>query len=522
MAATGSDNLEENRVKAAEARVAEGAGWMASGALWLVGARWLVRFSGLINMIVLARIMTPHDYSVVAIATMIVLGTEMLMDFSPELTLVQRKEALKGHFDAVFSFTVIRNTIIAIVFFLAAPWIADYFGEPVLVYLLYTLCVTTFINGFYNQGAAAFSRELDYRKYTIVRAVPKLTSVVVAISLAVLIWPDYRALIAATATNSILGTALSYWLHPYRPRFNLSHWRDVFGASAGLLGFNLCNYLFLESHVFFVAKIVGTSLVSIFALAVELAKMVVTELAGPVSHSLILGFSRLQDDAQEMQRQFQLALGVLFVITAPMAVGIALVAEPAVRLLFGAQWMAAAPIVEILWIAGLTTVLSRTIMSVMIAKSQQTGLMWAYGVGTVIMVAAMLVLGPDYGLEGMAWATVLGYLIVLIIEIAITRRRLGLRFDWFLREALRPAFACGVMALAVWAVEPLAPGVESTLDAALSLILQAFTGAVAYTLALIGLWLALGAPDGPERNVLNLLAGKFPAIARLLPDGATA
>lgn len=506
--------------EAARERVSEGLGWLAGGAVWLVGMRWVARFAGLINMIVLARIMTPYDYSVVALALAILATLYALSDTSPFLTLIQREEATREHYDTIFTFSLIRNLVIAALIGLTAPVMAAYFEEPVLEFLLYAICLNTIVEGFANPCIAALGRTMNYRSFTLIRAIPRVGSVVIAIALGTTIFPDYRALVCSVVGHAFLFTGLSYYFYPYRPRLSLSRWRDLFSASVGLLGFNLASFAFERIDVFIIARIIGTASVSVFALGAELARLVVTEIAGPITQAMTFGLARLQHDKAELHRQFRLALGVVFLVTCPMAVGIGLVAYPTVRLLFGEQWMAAAPLVEIMWATGLIAIVNMNLMAIKLAMTEQVSMIWAYGAGTIVLVAGMLILGPIYGLEGTAWATLPAFGTVMAVHIYFAYHRMGLTFGGFLKDAIRPLLACGVMALAVRAVEPLTPGIGSTLDAGISVALQAGVGALAFSAAILAIWRLSGAGDGPERKLLDLIAAKVPAVARLAPTSS--
>ena len=207
---------------------------IASGAGWLMLFKMADKSVGLISTAILARVLTPADFGLVAMALAVVALTQLMGAFGFDSALIQRQDAIRKHYDTAWTFNVALGGLIAATLLLLAYPAAQFYREPRLALIIPVLAITALIGGFENIGTVAFRKELDFRSEFRFLLAKRLASFTVTLALA-LTFRTYWALIAGAVTGSVMSVAISYWLHDYRPKFTLAARADLFTSQSGYL-----------------------------------------------------------------------------------------------------------------------------------------------------------------------------------------------------------------------------------------------------------------------------------------------
>lgn len=201
----------------------------ARGAGWLYASRWLERLLDFAAIALLARLLSPDDFGLVAIAASLVAIVEGLAAFDVNKALIQRREDDRDLFDSAWTLSTLRGVGSAAIMLAVAPFLED----PRLGDVLAVLALSPVLTGLLNPRFVAYERDLAFSKPALLSLSAKMGSVAVTLALAV-VTRSYWALVAGTLTMSALTLALSYALRPYRPRATLARFRDIFGFSGWL------------------------------------------------------------------------------------------------------------------------------------------------------------------------------------------------------------------------------------------------------------------------------------------------
>jgi lipopolysaccharide exporter len=157
---------------------------MAVGAIWMVLAKLLERSLGLISTLILARVLVPHDFGIVAMAMSFVALLEMLSAFGFDVVLIQKQTKERRHWDTAWTFEIIFGLSIATLMVLCASPVATFFREPDLVDVLRVLAIGSAVQGFQNIGLVAFRTEMRFdREFKFLMA-KKLMGFVITVPLA--------------------------------------------------------------------------------------------------------------------------------------------------------------------------------------------------------------------------------------------------------------------------------------------------------------------------------------------------
>jgi O-antigen/teichoic acid export membrane protein len=216
---------------------------MVRGAAWNVAIRIVDRSIGMVSIAILARLLIPADFGVVALGSSFAGLLALLTAFGFDLWLIQNPRAERRHFDTVWTFKVLFGLATAALLALPAHHIARFYEEPRLAPVMLGLAVARAISSFDNVGLVWFRKDMAFdREFRFSLAKRLLTTFVATIPFA-LVWRDYRALVWGTIAGSCFGLALSYTMQPYRPRLSFAATRELFGFSRWLQLANLTTFV---------------------------------------------------------------------------------------------------------------------------------------------------------------------------------------------------------------------------------------------------------------------------------------
>ena len=477
---------------------------MAGGAVWMLSARMLMRCSGLINVMVLARLLPPADFGVVGLTAALIGAFEAMSDLSMNTAIVRHPDPKKKHYDTAFTIGLMRAFLIAALALICAEPLADFYGDERLRYVAWALAAQSVIFGFTNIGTADFQRDFTFGKDFIYLAARKLGGSITSIGFALTIWPDYRALVAGLVVGSMTSVVASYVLHPMRPRLSLATFRELFGFSKWMLATNLLDFVYRRCDALIIGKTVGLTPLGIHALAMELANLVADDFAQPLRRATMPGFAKLQSNLDDLRVQFSAAYGASMMIAVPFALGVALVAEPGIRLAFGPDWAAAVPPLRILCLYGLFGASFQFCWPLLVSTGHPEKLAPLQIVALIVGVPMIWWGSVHYELIGAALAmsamAALFAVLVMRSALSLCRGKIHDVVGW----APRTIAAALIMAGAVLGVQAILPYDGGASLAAVNLIASMSVGTIVYPASLLLLWQLAGRPDGTEAQIFNM------------------
>ncbi|MFV8835523.1 lipopolysaccharide biosynthesis protein [Aquisalimonas sp. APHAB1-3] len=482
---------------------------VAKGAAWMVGFRFLQRFIGVISTVILARLLIPEDFGLVAMAMAVYAILELIGQAGFDLALIQNQRADRRHYNTAWTFMVLYGVFSAAVLILLAPTFAGLFGDPRVEGIVYALAVLAVIQGFENIGIVAFRKELQFNKEFWFQVAKKLTAFVVTVALAY-IFRSYWALVAGMLASRLTGVTLSYWIHPYRPRLSLAATRDLFTFSGWVIFANLTRYAHTRGPDFIIGPMLGAANLGLFRIAKEISNLPSTQLTFPIMRAVFPGYAKIAHDRPRLQQGFLDTQGMIAMITLPASVGVVVMAEPLVYLMLGSKWAAAIPLMQVLGLYGITKILQGNSAALFMAMGKPYWIGLFVLMETAILLPLLFVLLNHGGLEIAVWANVIGGLALVPPVLMVLTRTLGVRPLQRLAVIWRPFVGAAVMAAAVVLMSREVPPVHDEWSAFVHIVTVLPVAGGTYLATVLLAWWLTGAERGTETRLLGALRHRFP------------
>lgn len=480
---------------------------MAKGAIWMVMFKLIQRVIGFASTLILARLLVPADFGLIAMAMSIFAILEIMSAFSFDLALIQNQHAERRHYDTVWTFNVLFGLLNAMLMIVLAVPAAAFFSEPRVEWIMYSLALCALLSGFDNIGVVAFQKDLELHKDFYFGVAKKLTTFVVTVGLAYL-WRDYWALIAGMVTGRVVGLCMSYWVHPYRPRFSLAAASELFHFSKWMLINNILIYINNSGINSVIGKVFGAPVLGIYTVAYEISNLPTTELVWPISRAVFPGYSMLAGDIAELRKSFLQVISVITLLTVPAGIGIGLIAESLVRVLLGEKWMDAVPLIQVLAVFGVVRTLLGPPGSIYVAVGKPQLVAYLQMLHIAVAVLMLFWLMDVYGVVGVPWAILIASAVSMPTSYIWLMRELKLSFSSLVSVLWRPLAAAGFMCIPVLGLQQwwLIPnGVGHNI---VRLFVLVVAGACTYSVVLLALWRLGGCPAGAETTIANLIKSK--------------
>jgi O-antigen/teichoic acid export membrane protein len=477
----------------------------AVGAGWVIGWRFATRFIGICSTLVLVRLLTPADFGIVSLAMGLIQGLDAVASFGVEGAIIRTGSADRAIYDAGFTINVVRGLLISGVMAAAAISIAHFFNNAELAPVVWVLAAGWAINAFQNIGVVEYRCRLAFDMEFKIRIIPRVLALAVTIP-AAFIWRSHWALIGGIVANQVLTVALSYILHPYRPRFGVAGLPQIFGYSFWEWIIGLFGMVGGRADTVIIGRLLGTTSVGIYGIGSEIASLPNGEIVASLCRALFSGFVEEKREGADGAATLLRVLSVLALITVPLNVGLSLVAYPVIALCFGQEWLAAVPLVQLLGIAASLSLFNALAEALFSANAWLKTVLRITVATTILQVVLLLALISGFGLIGGATAIAATSVAREALYVVTGIRRLKLEPRKLLASVARPLIAaCCMAAVLNWA--GLGWTYRNTVNARclLDLVVAVGLGAGVYAASLLVAWLAAGRPDGAEADALAVI-----------------
>jgi O-antigen/teichoic acid export membrane protein len=431
--------------------------------LFSFAERYALILINLASNLLIARLLTPAEIGVYSVTLAVMSIAQVLRDFGVASYLIQEKELTDDHIRTALGVTLVIGVGLGLVVFCAAPWVADFYREPRMRDLLWLASLNFLLLPFSTISLALLRRRLAFKALAIVNLVATLAGAVTSVGLS---WAGYGPLGLVTGTlvvSAVTGFA-AWWAQGERRllRPGLSQWRSLFrfGAQSSVVG--VVTSVSMDINDLAVGKLMGFEPVALLSRAQGLMNLFHRDLMGAVRNVAYPAFAKAVRERQAMEPLYLASVTYVCVVAWPFYGFVALYGLETLRLLFGPQWDAAAPLVPLFCLAGALAAAGSLIGNLMVAMGRMD-LLTRMEVVFQPARAAVIVAAAAYWREPWACAAALALAMGLQLPLVYAVKGRFLPNAWrALRAHLARSLAVAVVALALPALllwlQPRAPG----------------------------------------------------------------
>lgn len=328
-------------------------GRIAAGARWAFLSGAVARLTPPLYTIVLARILSPADFGLVAVSMVVIAFVGLFQNLGFKQALVQSREPAPPLMAAVFWAGLGLGVTWFTLVYLTAPLAADLYRNPEVVPVLRALGALFLITPLAAVPEALLLRELDFRRLFAVEVLPAVVPGVVAIGLGLAgfgVW----ALVCGTLTGAVLQTGGLWILVSYRPGRppGRGPWRTLFRFGGWVSLEALLSWIVTYVDQAFAGRYLTAAQVGFYRMGFSLALLPATGVTQVLARVLFPAFSRVQDDRAQVREGFEKTVRLVALVAVPLGAGLVAFADPVIPLLLGARWAPTTRIVELLGIVG--------------------------------------------------------------------------------------------------------------------------------------------------------------------------
>lgn len=479
---------------------------MARGAAWMVVLRSADRLLGFASMLVLARLLVPADFGLVALGMAVVGSLAAFSEFSFDMALIQNQSAKRKHYDTAWTLGLLRGLLLACLLLLIARPAATIMENEQIVGLVSIMAVFPLLEGLTNIGVVDFRKRLVFGKEFQFIFSSRLGGVITTISLAIL-WQDYWALVAGQFANRGLKLLLSYGLHPYRPRLSLAAWRDLFHFSKWLFLNGIFAMISNRLPTFMIGAHLNVTSVGLFSMSAEISSVTSQAFIAPIKRVLFPGFSAISHEPTKLRKAYYEAHSLVVLIALPVTIGIGITSDLFVPFLLGEKWIPTIEIIQILVLNVILVAAQGQIRPILLATNRPHIAFYLTAFYGVLLFPLLTFGLSAAGLLGAAWALVCARLAYTAAEYWVLVRTIGLSAKILVARVWRSAAASILMVYCVTWSKSLLPltGNQGFWGQILDFAVIVIIGVAAYLSSVAGLWLLSRQPKESAETMIVLL-----------------
>lgn len=403
--------------------------------------------------VVLARLLSPDDYGLVAMVLVLILYANLLVNFGLEAVMIQRQNIGQRELSGIFWVNCFLGFILMLSFLLMAPWISLFYGTD-LNDIIFALAPIVWMHGFGISHRSVLQKKIHLRPIAIAEVSSVIISTLIAIIMAFRgfgVW----SLVAQSILKAMIGNCLLIISSRWSPtlEFSWKGMRSLFGFSSVILTNNLAEGAASNIDRIIIGKATGSSELGAYEKAKQLMLLPTQLVSGILTKTMLPTLSLLQSKPERYARSYLRLFAAVCFVSYPMVFGMNFVADDLIPYIFGSQWTSMVPIFKILSWAGLFTILNILSDNVLISSGNRKGLMRLTFIEKPFLIALLFV-GIIFGVTGVALAYTFGSAAVFLYKSYVSSKPLHYSWSELLRRLLMPLLCSVLMYLTLSIITP--------------------------------------------------------------------
>lgn len=425
---------------------------------WAGSTRVITRIFSFSATIVLARILTPDDFGLMAMAVVLIGFAEHLNQLGISAAIVQKDKIDDQDLATLFYLMLGVNATLLVVTATAAPHIASFYRRPELTTIIPTLSTVFVVSGIRIVPQAVLTKEFEFDKLSKAEIAGSLNGLLVGPALAFMgfgVW----SLVAAFLLSELAISAMVWWYRPIRLMGPIEVHRIrrflEFGLHVTLS--RILWYVYTRFDQILIGKVLGASALGIYGMALTLSDVPVTHVTTIANTVSYPAYARLQKDNQQLREHFLAVTRYVAMLSFPALAGLIVVREDFISVILSDRWKPMLSVLTILGLVAMARCIGALIAPLMNAIGRPDLIVLLNTVGVVVFPITFL-FAIEWGIIGVAAAWLVLYPTVYAIFLIVNCGRIGLRPRVYAKALTRPFVLAVTMVVVVVGIQSVSPG----------------------------------------------------------------
>jgi len=382
----------------------------------------------LIITIILARLLEPSDFGLIAMIMVIVVIASIFSDIGLGGALIQRRRVLPIHYSSVFFFNITVGLLLTLLSFFSAPWIAEFYGQEALLPLIEVVSILFFITSLSAVQNVILRKTLNYQLITKINVWASLYSGIIGIVLAYLgagVWSLVAQIMLREVIINIIIWKKTSWLPTFSFSFKALRQLWKYGFNMFLAG--MIDTIYEKIDYMIIGKLFAPAVLGFFHQAKQLNMFVVSYSSGSLMSVLFPVLSKIQKDTDYFQKVFIKTLGIICFVTFLLLGELYLISEELIVGLFGEKWEESVIYFKILALSGFAYPISALMVNV-ISSRGKSGKFLKLEIYKKVIQSANLYLLFIYGVEAFLYGLIVVSVLGTLLNIKFAVDEIGLKF----------------------------------------------------------------------------------------------
>ncbi|HEY9601128.1 MAG TPA: MOP flippase family protein [Allocoleopsis sp.] len=431
-------NLRQNAVK---------------GVVWSAITSWGRQAIAFIVFFLLARLLGPEAFGLVALATVFLAFVQVFVDQGFAEAIIQRHELDPEHLDTAFWTNLGIGLLITVLCIGTAGLAAELFHEPQLAPVIRWLSLNFTIIALSSVQDAILRRNLAFRSLAVRSLIGVVAGGVVGVVMAFSgygVW----SLVGQQLSSGLVQTTVLWWASHWRPGFRVSqsHFKELFSFGINVVGMNVLEFVNRRADDFLVGYFLGSKALGYYSVAYRLMMIGLDLLTNVINQVAIPTFSKLQLEPERLLRAFYSVIELTSLVSFPAFIGLAVLAPELLPTLLGAKWFPSIPVIQVLALIGVLHSVYYYNGSVIMAMGKPS---WKLIINFIYSIANVIafIIAVRWGIVAVAAAFVIRGYVLAPMELWLLKKLIPLNLITYFRQYIAPLAGSLAIAVTVWLVK---------------------------------------------------------------------
>lgn len=422
------------------------------GVMWSGIDRFSTQGVQFVFSILIARLLLPEDYGVVAMLNIFMSVSQKFIDSGFGTALIRKPDRTEIDFSTVFYFNIIASIFFYVVLWVASPYIAAFYDIPLLEDVTKVVALNLVINSLAGIQSAKLSIAIDFKT----RA--KISLTVTLLTGVVGLWMAYNdfgvwALVIQSVVGSLLGTALLYWFVRWIPKWTFSwkSFREMFSFGSKLLASGLLDTIYNNIYTLVIGKFFSSSALGVYSRASGLAQYPSSNITNVLQGVTFPVLCSIQNEPERLANVYKRFLRLSAFIIFPLMVGLAAVADPLIRLVLTDKWEGSIYLLQIVCFSMMWYPIHAINLNLLQVKGRSDFFLKLEIIKKIQGVIVLCITVP-MGIVAMCYGSVVSSLICLVYNTYYTQKLIGYGYAAQMKDLLHILVHSLVMGAGVWCI----------------------------------------------------------------------